>query len=207
MAVVLEGTGLASNLATIRDIRTDREAFQGAVNRIGLFLAVECSKYLPAKDISITTPNETTTCTTVQGNVILVPVLRAGLGLLSSFQSIMPFASIGFIGLRRNEDTLQPEEYYYNIPLSNQQTTFVILDPMLATGGSICATLQSLTKQPHAQVIVASVIAAPEGISTVEQTYPSATVVVAALDRELNSVGYIVPGLGDAGDRLFGTLV
>jgi uracil phosphoribosyltransferase len=142
----------------------------------------------------------------IDGNVVVIPILRAGMGLLEPFLTLCPTASVGFIGLKRNEETLQPAEYYRNLPPSDASTTFVVIDPMLATGGSMVATLDLLRPLPHQKLIVSCLIGAPEGLHAVEQAHPEAQVFLAALDRELNDVGYIMPGLGDAGDRLFGTM-
>lgn len=205
MTIVLNGTGLSHDLSIIRSADVPSAEFRAAVHRIGLHLAVETSKHLPAASTSIVTPLETTPCDVIDGNVILLPVLRAGLGLLAPFQEILPMSSVGFEGLKRNEETLVPEEYYRKIPPSSSKTTFIVIDPMLATGGSLHATLTHLESLPHARIMAACVIAAPEGIALIEQHHADCTLVIAAKDRQLNSQGYIVPGLGDAGDRLFGT--
>ncbi len=206
MAIVLSGTALSTDLARIRGKSTDIEVFRGAVHRIGLHLAAETLRHLPAKAVEVETPLETTSCDVVEGAVVLVPILRAGLGLLNPFLEILPSASVGFIGLKRNEETLEPYEYYHNLPPTTDSTTFVVIDPMLATGGSMLATLKHLQGLPHQRILASCLIAAPEGVTRVEDEFPNIGLVVAALDRELNSSGYILPGLGDAGDRLFGTI-
>lgn len=205
MTIVLTGTGVSQDLSIIRSAAVPNAEFRAAVHRLGLHLAVETSKYLPATVVEVQTPLEETNCLVIDGDVILLPVLRAGLGLLAPFQEILPDASVGFEGLKRNEETLVPEQYYQKIPPSSDKTTFIVIDPMLATGGSLHATLSHLESLPHAQIMAACVIASPEGIREIETHHPSCTLVVAAKDRELNAQGYIVPGLGDAGDRLFGT--
>lgn len=205
MTIVLNGTGLSHDLSIIRSAAVPSAEFRAAVHRIGLHLAVETSKHLPAVSTTVVTPLESTLCDVIDGDVILLPVLRAGLGLLAPFQEILPMASVGFEGLKRNEETLVPEEYYRKIPPSSSNTTFIVIDPMLATGGSLHATLSHLESLPHARIMAACVIAAPEGISVIEQQHPNCTLIIADKDRQLNSQGYIVPGLGDAGDRLFGT--
>jgi uracil phosphoribosyltransferase len=179
--------------------------FRAAVHRIGLHIAAETLKHLPATQQQVTTPLETTTVNVIYGNVVVVPILRAGMGLLEPFLTLCPSASVGFIGLKRNEQTLHPDEYYRNLPPSDTTTTFIVIDPMLATGGSMVATLDLISPLPHQKVLVACLIGAPEGVHAVESSHPEVDIVIAALDRELNDVGYIVPGLGDAGDRLFGT--
>lgn len=205
MATVLTGTALSSDLALIRSRDTHIDVFRAAVHRIGLHIAAETLKYLPARQQSVITPLETTTVDVIDGNVVIIPILRAGMGLLEPFLTLCPSASVGFIGLKRNEETLHPDEYYRNLPPSDASTTFIVIDPMLATGGSMVATLDLLSPLPHQKVLVACLIGAPEGVAAVESSHPGAHIIIAALDRQLNDVGYIVPGLGDAGDRLFGT--
>ena len=206
MAIILSGTALSTDLAMIRATSTPIDVFRAAVNRIGMHLAVETSKHLPSRDIDVTTPLETTTCSVIRGGVVIVPILRAGLGLLDPFLSICPEASVGFIGLKRDEETLAPHEYYRNLPPSDEDTTFIVIDPMLATGGSMTATIALLKKLPHHCIIATCLIASPEGVATITEDHPDVMLVCGALDRQLNDQGYIMPGLGDAGDRLFGTI-
>lgn len=206
MAVILSGTALSTDLATIRAKETPIDVFRSAVHRIGLHLASATLNALPSHAVDVRTPLETTSCPVIDGRVVLVPILRAGMGILDPFLALCPQASVGFIGLKRNEETLEPHEYYRNLPPSDPATTFIVLDPMLATGGSMSATLAMLRPLPHQRLMAACLIAAPEGVHAVEQDHPDVMLFCAALDRELNSVGYIMPGLGDAGDRLFGTL-
>lgn len=206
MAIILSGTALSTDLATIRSKNTPIDVFRSAVNRIGMHLAVEASKHLPSRDVEVVTPIETTTCSVIRGGVVIVPILRAGLGLLDPFLSICPEASVGFIGLKRDEETLAPHEYYRNLPPSDEDTTFIVIDPMLATGGSMTATIALLKKLPHHCIIATCLIASPEGVATIIEDHPDVMLVCGALDRQLNDQGYIMPGLGDAGDRLFGTI-
>lgn len=206
MAIVLTGTALSADIATIRSHASTIGVFRAAVHRIGLHLAVETSRHLPSRHIAIDTPIETTVGEVIDGNVIIVPILRAGLGLLDPFLMICPNASVGFIGLKRNEETLVPSEYYRKFPPSDASTTFIVIDPMLATGGSMTATLARIRELPHQKILAACLVSAPEGIKRIAEDHPDVLVVTAALDRQLNEDGYIMPGLGDAGDRLFGTL-
>lgn len=206
MTTVLTGTALSHDLAIIRSRDTHIDVFRAAVHRIGLHLASETLKYLPSKQQHVVTPLETTSVNVIDGNVVIIPILRAGMGLLEPFLTLCPQASVGFIGLKRNEGTLLPDEYYRNLPPSDDTTTFIVIDPMLATGGSMVATLDLLGPLPHQKIIVSCLIGAPEGVLAVEKSHPEASIIIAALDRQLNDVGYIVPGLGDAGDRLFGTV-
>lgn len=206
MAIILSGTALSTDLATIRSKNTPMDVFRSAVHRIGMHLAVEASKHLPSRDIDVTTPMETTTCAVIRGGVVIVPILRAGLGLLDPLLSICPEASVGFIGLKRDEETLEPHEYYRNLPPSDSDTTFIVIDPMLATGGSMSATIRLLKQVPHSCIIATCLIASPEGVAAMTDDHPDVLLICAALDRQLNDQGYIMPGLGDAGDRLFGTI-
>lgn len=205
MIITLEGAGVWHDLAIVRNVHTPVSEFRNAVHRLGLHLAVEACKHLPVEQGTVTTPLAEAAVQHVAGSVVLVPVLRAGLGLLDAFLTVMPFAQVGFEGLRRDEATLQPEEYYSRLPTAHASTTYLVLDPMLATGGSLCATISKLKENTHHKVVATCVIAAPEGIQRVEMEHPDVDVVVGAVDRHLNDVGYIVPGLGDAGDRLYGT--
>jgi len=206
MITVLEGAALSTEIALIRDATTGMAEFRNAVFRIGLHLAAETSKHLPTQTISVNTPLETTQQRVLSGDVNLVPVLRAGLGLLDPFLQILPSARVGFEGLRRDEETLQPIEYYRKMPPTTAASTFIVIDPMLATGGSLAATITHLKEHAHTKILAACLIAAPEGIARIEKEHSDVHIVVAAVDRELNSNGYILPGLGDAGDRLFGTV-
>lgn len=206
MAVILTGTALSTDLATIRSKNTPIDVFRSAVSRIGMHLAVEVSKHLPSRDVEITTPLETTTCAVVRGGVVVVPILRAGLGILDPFLTLCPEASVGFIGLKRDELSLEPHEYYRNLPPSDENTTFIVIDPMLATGGSMSATIELLRHAPHGCIIATCLIASPEGVAKISHDHPDVLLVCGALDRQLNDKGYIMPGLGDAGDRMFGTI-
>jgi len=206
MAIILSGTALTSDLATIRDGSAGIDVFRAAVERVGLHLAAETSKHLPSIEVDVVTPLETTSCAVIDGSIILVSILRAGLGLLSPFLMFLPMASVGFIGLKRNELSLEPAEYYRKLPASDKNTSFIVIDPMLATGGSLLATLALLKSVPHRRILAACLIAAPEGVARIEAEHPDVLLVSAALDRQLSTIGYILPGLGDAGDRLFGTV-
>lgn len=205
MVTVLSGTGLEADIASIRAAHTSMQEFRAGVRRIGIHLAVELSKHLPSTDINVQTPLAATSARTVRGNVVLLPVLRAGLGLLDAFLEVMPYASVGFAGLRRNEETLEPMEYYRRFPDSTDETTFIIIDPMLATAGSMITTVSMLRSLPHHKIMAACLIAAPEGVEAFSLAHGGVPLFVAALDSHLNDAGFIVPGLGDAGDRLFGT--
>jgi uracil phosphoribosyltransferase len=205
MVTVLRGTALAQDITSIRDASTPTSAFRAAVHRIGLHLAVAASNHLPARDVVVTTPLATTTGRVIDGDVVIVPILRAGLGLLQPFLDVLPSASVGYIGMRRNEATLEPEEYYHNIPVLHDTSTVIVIDPMLATGGSMSDAITFVRQSGGRSVIAVCLIAAPEGIARIQRDHPDTRIIVGVEDEGLNANGYIMPGLGDAGDRLFGT--
>jgi len=204
MAVILEGAGLSHDLSIVRASSTSSIDFRSAVHRIGLHLAAEVSKHLPTVEVDVQTPLAIAPCKSVRGGVILIPVLRAGLGLLNAFMEFLPMSEVGFAGMRRNEDDLQPTQYYRRFPASDADTTFIIVDPMLATGGSLSATVELLADMPRASIMAACLIASSQGIAAFESQHPDVRLFCAAVDPSLNDQGFIVPGLGDAGDRLFG---
>jgi len=176
------------------------------LQRVSNVLAVEISKNFELSSIDINTPLEKTKGSKLTQDVILVPVLRAGLGMVNGFLQIIPEAKVGHIGLQRDEETLQPIEYYYKVPRNLETSEVIMLDPMLATGGSASEALKYLKKRGATKLVFACLVASPEGIKKIETEHPDIKIFAAALDRELNSKGYILPGLGDAGDRTFGTL-
>lgn len=205
LITVLKHPLVQCDISILREKTTPPTQFRMALARIGFFLAEAATRSLAVQRCDIETPLEYTTGFALESNVILLPILRAGMSLLEPFLSVIPQASIGYIGLKRNEHTLTPTEYYFNVPPLSRSSVVIILDPMLATGGSICATMERMYLEGAQQCIVASVIAAPEGIENVLAQFPTTTIVTASLDRCLNDKGYIVPGLGDAGDRINGT--
>jgi len=189
----------------MRDESTSPACFRNACHHLGAALAVTTASYLPTKECEVQTPLEVTAGYSWQP-VCLVPILRAGLGLLSSFHELYPHASVGQIGIRRNEETLEAETYLEKMPNSLNGVTAVVLDPMLATGHSLIAALNIVKGYQPEKIIIACALAAPEGIQEVQHHCPEAQLIVGGLDRELNNKGYILPGLGDAGDRIFGTV-
>ena len=193
-------------LGMLRDTETPTQVFRQLVNELTLLLTYEATKELATEEVEISTPLERTTVPRISGKKVAVcPILRAGVGMLDGVLSLISGARVGFIGLYRNEDTLEPVEYYVKLPQDIAERDVILLDPMLATGNSTAAAIETV-KQAGAQSIrLIAVIAAPEGIERLHSAHPDVHVVVAAVDRELNERGYIVPGLGDAGDRLYGT--
>jgi uracil phosphoribosyltransferase len=176
------------------------------VNELAVLLTYEVTKDLPVEQIEIETPLERTTVPRISGKkVAVVPILRAGIGMLDGVLSLVTAARVGFIGLYRNEETLQPVEYYVKLPADVAERDVILLDPMLATGNSTAAAVEILKRAGAQSVRMIAIIAAPEGIERLHAAHPDVHVVVAAIDRALDERGYIVPGLGDAGDRLYGT--
>ncbi|MCU0344332.1 MAG: uracil phosphoribosyltransferase [Ignavibacterium sp.] len=194
------------DVTILRDKNTDSESFRAVLQRVSNILAVELSKEFSLTQTEIETPLEKAKGVKLSNDVILVPVLRAGLGMVNGFLQIIPEAKVGHIGLQRDEETLKPVEYYYKVPKNLESAEVVILDPMLATGGSASEALKYLKKRGASKMAFACIVAAPQGIEKINSEHPDVKIFAAAIDRELNSKGYIVPGLGDAGDRTFGTL-
>jgi uracil phosphoribosyltransferase len=193
-------------LGLLRDAETPTQYFRQLVNELAVLLTYEVTKDLPVEEVEIATPLERTTVSRISGKkVAVVPILRAGIGMLDGVLSLVTAARVGFIGLYRNEETLQPVEYYVKLPADVAERDVILLDPMLATGNSTAAAVEILKKAGAQSVRMIAIIAAPEGIERVHAAHPDVHVVVAAIDRALDERGYIVPGLGDAGDRLYGT--
>jgi uracil phosphoribosyltransferase len=203
---LIEHPIIKRDVTILRDTKTDSETFRAALQRVSNILAVELSKDFKLTETEVETPLEKTKGAKLTHNVILVPVLRAGLGMVNGFLQIIPEAKVGHIGLQRDEETLKPVEYYYKVPKHLETAEVVMLDPMLATGGSASEALKYLKKRGASKLAFACLVAAPEGIKKINSEHPDVKIFAAALDRELNSKGYILPGLGDAGDRTFGTL-
>ncbi|HST61067.1 MAG TPA: uracil phosphoribosyltransferase [Longimicrobium sp.] len=193
-------------LAVLRDKETSKKKFKELVDEIAMLMAYEVTKDLPLAPVEIETPLETTTEMKLSGKKLtVVPILRAGLGMVDGVVRLIPSARVGHIGLFRDHDTLQPVDYYFKIPPEPEARDFILLDPMLATGGSASAATTSLKRSGASRVRFVCLVAAPEGVQRMLDDHPDVHVYTAALDRELNDLGYILPGLGDAGDRLFGT--
>lgn len=193
-------------LAILRDQSTSKKTFRALVDEISMLMGYEVTKDLRLEPVEIDTPLERMTANKVGGKKLtLVPILRAGLGMVEGILRLMPSVRVGHIGLYREHDTLQPVDYYFKIPPDPEARDFILLDPMLATGGSAVAAVSSLKKNGATRVRLVCIVAAPEGVQRMLDAHPDVQVFTAALDRQLNEHGYILPGLGDAGDRLFGT--
>ena len=193
-------------LTILRDRATPTKIFKELVEEIAMLMAYEATAEIPLENVRVETPLEGTTGSQLTGKKLtLVPILRAGLGMVEGIYRLVPNARIGHIGLYRNHDTLQPVDYYFKVPSDAAERDFFVLDPMLATGGSAAQAVASLKRAGASRIRFLCLVAAPEGVRRLAAAHPDVTVFCAALDRELNPQGYILPGLGDAGDRLFGT--
>jgi uracil phosphoribosyltransferase len=193
-------------LSMLRDRETPTKIFKELVDEIAMLMAYEATSDLAVEDSVVETPLERTVGHRVSGKKLtLVPILRAGLGMVEGVYRIMPGARVGHIGLYRDHDTLEPVDYYFKVPSDAAERDFFLLDPMLATGGSASAAVTSLKRAGATRIKFMCLVAAPEGVKRLAGAHPDVTIYCAALDRELNESGYILPGLGDAGDRLFGT--
>jgi uracil phosphoribosyltransferase len=203
---ILEHPLIRHKLAIIRDKKTDTKQFRDVVKELAMLMAYESFKDIPTQEIEVETPLEVTKQTVVKENSIaIVPILRAGLGMVDGILTLFPAAKVGHIGMCRNEETLEPEEYYCKLPAQIEEKVVMVIDPMLATGGSACDAILRLKQRGCKNIRLMSIIAAPEGVEKVAKAHPDVQVYVATLDRCLNENGYILPGLGDAGDRIFGT--
>ena len=204
--IVVDHPLVQHKLGLLRDRTTPTQVFRQLVDELTLLLTYEATKDMATEEIEIETPLERTTVQRISGKKVAVcPILRAGIGMLDGVLSLISGARVGFIGLYRNEDTLEPVEYYVKLPQDIAQRDVLILDPMLATGNSTAAAVAAVKRAGAQSIRLIAIIAAPEGIERLQSEHPDAAIVVAAIDRELNERGYIVPGLGDAGDRLYGT--
>jgi uracil phosphoribosyltransferase len=193
-------------LSILRDRATPTKSFKELVEEIAMLMAYEATADIELEDLRVETPLEPMVGKQLSGKkMTLVPILRAGLGMVEGIYRLVPNARIGHIGLYRNHDTLQPVDYYFKVPGDAAERDFFVLDPMLATGGSAAAAVSSLKRAGATRIRFLCLVAAPEGVRKFSSAHPDVSIYCAALDRELNSQGYILPGLGDAGDRLFGT--
>jgi uracil phosphoribosyltransferase len=193
-------------LGLIRDAGTPTQSFRQLVDELTLLLTYEATKDLATEETEVATPLERTTVQRISGKKVAVcPILRAGIGMLDGVLSLIAGARVGFIGLYRDEETLQPVEYYVKLPQDIAERDVILLDPMLATGNSTAAAVATVKKAGAHSIRLIAIIAAPEGIERLHSEHPDVAIVVAAVDRGLNERGFIVPGRGDAGDRLFGT--
>jgi uracil phosphoribosyltransferase len=204
--VVVDHPLVQHKLGLLRDRSTPTQVFRQLVDELTLLLTYEATKDMATEEVEIETPLERTTVQRISGKKVAVcPILRAGVGMLDGVLSLISGARVGFIGLYRNEETLEPVEYYVKLPQDVAERDVILLDPMLATGNSTAAAVATVKRAGAQSIRLIAIIAAPEGIDRIQAEHPDVAIVVAAIDRELNERGYILPGLGDAGDRLYGT--
>ena len=206
--VIFDHPLIRHKIAILRDERTSMKEFRELVEEITTLMTYECFKDVPTVEKEVTTPLETCTQRVIKDNAVaIVPILRAGLGMVNGIHALFPSARVGHIGMYRNEETLQPQSYYCKLPMDieDDEKFVLVVDPMLATGGSACDAIDLLKKRGCKNIKFMAIIGAPEGVSRVAEAHPDVKIYVSTLDRCLNDKGYILPGLGDAGDRLFGT--
>lgn len=193
-------------LSILRDKRTSVKEFRELISEIAMLMCFEATRDLPLEEVEIETPVAVARCRHIAGKKLaVVPILRAGLGMVDGMVTMMPNVKVGHIGLFRDPDTLEPVKYYFKMPADIEERDVIIVDPMLATGGSAAAAVMFLKKVGVKHIKLMSIIGAPEGVALMQKEHPDVDIYVAALDDHLNEHGYIVPGLGDAGDRIFGT--
>lgn len=193
-------------ITMLRDEKTNVKDFRELANEIALLMGYEATKDLELTDVKVKTPMQETTGKTITKQVALVPILRAGLGMVEALMSLIPAAKVGHVGLYRHPQTHEPVEYYCKLPTDIEQRQVLVLDPMLATGGSAVAAIDFIKKRGAKKIKLMNIIGAPEGVKAVQEAHPDVDIYIGALDEKLNENCYIIPGLGGAGDRLFGTL-
>ena len=193
-------------ISLLRDRNTGTKEFRDLVSEIAMLLCYEATRDLPTEEVEVETPVALARTKVLAGRKLaLVPILRAGLGMVDGMLNLIPAAKVGHIGMYRNEETLVPVEYYCKLPSDINEREVFVLDPMLATGGSACAALGPIKKRGAKHIKFIGLVAAPQGLKALHEAHPDVDIYVGALDEKLNDNGYIVPGLGDAGDRIFGT--
>lgn len=205
MLHVIDHPMIKHKLTIMRDVKTGTKDFRQNLNEIGSLMVYEISKDFPVKEKPITTPMGDCVGYELDREVVLVPILRAGLGMVSGIQELIPTAKVGHVGLYRDEETLEPHTYYAKFPKTLPDAEVIIVDPMLATGGSAEACIDIVKKAGGKNIKLVCLVGVQEGIDRVEKAHPDVDIYLAAKDERLNEIGYIVPGLGDAGDRIFGT--
>jgi uracil phosphoribosyltransferase len=203
--VVFDHPLIQHKLTIIRDKNTNTKEFRENVNEIGSLVTYEITRDLKTKEIEIETPIAKTKATVLAKDVVIVPILRAGLGMVDGIHNVIPTAKIGHLGLYRNEDTLRPTKYYQKFPEEIKTATVLVVDPMLATGHSAISAIDEVKKSGAKDIRFVGIVGCPEGVEELQKAHPDVDIYIVSIDEKLNEVGYIVPGLGDCGDRLFGT--
>lgn len=192
-------------LTIARDERTNMRDFRAVINEIGGLMAYEITRDMPENEVIVKTPICETIGKVLAKDIVIVPILRAGIGMVDGIHSLIPNAKIGHVGLYRDEETLEPHEYYAKFPKEMPESQVLLVDPMVATGGSVIMAIDAIKKRGAKNIKLVGLVGAPEGIQKIQEKHPDVDIYLAALDEKLNEIGYIVPGLGDCGDRLFGT--
>ena len=205
MAHVLNHPLITHKLTQMRQATTGTKDFRQNLDEIAGLMAYEITRDLPVQKVKIVTPVAPCETEELAKEIVLVPILRAGLGMVNGIRNLVPTAKVGHIGLYRDEETLEPHEYFAKFPSNMPDSVVMVLDPMLATGGSASAAIDMLKKRGAKLIKLVCLVGAPEGVKRIEDDHPDVEIYLAALDEKLNDKGYIVPGLGDAGDRIFGT--
>ncbi|EXJ23501.1 Uracil phosphoribosyltransferase [Alkalibacterium sp. AK22] len=204
---VIDHPLIQHKLTIIRDKDTGTKYFREVVNEIARLLAYEVSREMPLEDVEIQTPLVTSTQKRLAGKkVVIVPILRAGLGMVDGMLDLIPAAKVGHVGMYRDHETMEPVEYFIKMPSDLPERELLVVDPMLATGGSAVAAIDALKKRGGTNIKFVCLVAAPEGVKVLQEAHPDVDIYTASMDERLDENGYILPGLGDAGDRLFGTL-
>ena len=205
MRVQIDHPCVQHKLAIIRNVETGHKRFRELATEITKFLCYEALKNIKTREVEVETPLATANCHKIDTDIVVVPILRAGVGMLEGILELVPTARVGFVGLYRDEETKQPVSYYERFPPQVKGGTCIIIDPMLATGGSTVAAIDVLKQEGAGQIVVICIVTCEEGLALVEKTHPDVPIYTASIDERLDDNKYIVPGLGDAGDRLFGT--
>ena len=206
ITMVMDHPLVQHKVSILRDVATGTKQFKELVNELAVLLAYEATRDLPLADVEVQTPITTATCKMLAGKkMAIVPILRAGLGMVEGVMTIVPSAKVGHIGLYRDPETLNPVEYYCKLPADIEERDVFVVDPMLATGGSASDAIKLIKEKGAKRIKILGLLAAPEGMERLRNDHPDVDIYVATLDSHLNDHGYIVPGLGDAGDRIFGT--
>lgn len=203
--VIFDHPLMSHKLSIIRNEKTNTKDFRETVSEIANLMAYEATRNVPMKEVEVKTPIAVAKSSMIDGDIVIVPILRAGLGMVEGIQRLIPQAKVGHIGLFRNEETLEPELYYSKFPSNIAESTVLLVDPMLATGGSCAKAIDILKEYGVKRIIYMGIVGVDAGINKVRERHPDIDIYLAAKDEKLNEKGYIVPGLGDCGDRLFGT--
>ncbi len=205
MLVEVKHPCIAHKLTLLRDKATSHKKFRELATEVTMFLCYEALKHVATKSVTVTTPVAEARCEVIANDIIVVPILRAGIGMLDGVLNLVPTARVGFMGLYRDAQTKQPVQYYERLPPNAESALHIVIDPMLATGGSASAAIDAVKSAGVTNIVMICIVTCPEGVAVIERKHPDVPLYAAAVDERLDQRKYIVPGLGDAGDRLYGT--